>query len=332
MNVLFPYKTLFGDVASRIDRVHIDGEDPPALSIDVDRRAVELRGLERQNWASAGIHMEIAGPASELRTRADAGEDPQAIAVLHCGPTNARRALRLRPSDVDPSLWHGTVEIDRGHWFGRIVVRGFFTATVDGVADRVVGQAPVWTVELDDLPRSPVHGSITVTWVDFSAADVEPAILHHYAQDPWFLMLDPEEPVLFLNKAFDGLEALLGDRRRRDRPERVLHDQTRAAIASQAWVAMFNAAIGAVDSDDDGISHWPTADTWHRSVLEILIPRMFPERDHEDALQEVLELLGQADGSAAIQQRLLPAAAEHVGAPRLLRSGIRLLGTEERQG
>ena len=101
-----------------------------------------------------------------------------------------------------------------------------------------------------------MHGSIAVQWVDF-ANDAERG-LKSFKDDPHHLRLDPDAPVLYLNSGFDGLEALLGDRKRRPRAEQAMHDSTRVNIASDAWQAMFVTALDAVEVDPEtGMPEWP---------------------------------------------------------------------------
>lgn len=328
MKWIYPYRTLFGDVTARIAAVTIDDEHIPSRLIDADRQEVELVDLERAGWTSARISVEVVGPKSELRDLADDGVEPTAVVVLHCGPTNARVAQVLDADEHDPGHWYGTLDLSRGEWFGKIIMRAFLTAEVDGVANRIIGSAPDWTMHLDDLPRPPVHGAITIRWDNFAAPEHFKA-LRQYDGEPAFLHLDPAEPVLYLNRGFDGLEPLLRDRRGRQAGEQALHDQTRATIAAESWAGLFNTALQAIDLEDEE-PDWPTSD-WQRTALELLLDRIYPEKGPEDAFQEVVTLLREADGGVAVQERLLPAISAQASVAKLLRGSINRLGTDIRE-
>jgi hypothetical protein len=183
---------------------------------------------------------------------------------------------------------------------------------------------------LDDVPRPPVRGNIAVKWDDFR----EPKSLHELTQvadQPFFIYLDDDQPVLYLNDSFTGLRALLEDRARRPRDAQVLHDQTRVTVASAAWTAMFEASLAsAAELSELDEAQLPAAE-WQRGVLEIVLARMYEERTLEDALNEAVRLLQQGDGYGTVQSRLAAAVSEQVGGARLLRASInRLDNLEER--
>jgi hypothetical protein len=322
---IYPYRTLFGDTTSRVVAVKVDDEHIPTRLIDADRQEVALVDLERSGWETAHVTVGVVGPKSELRELADDRLEPTAIAVLHCGPTNARVSGVLEADEHDPSHWYGTFDLSRDDWFGKIIVRGFITARVDSVEHRIIGSAPEWILHLDDVPRPPVHGAITIKWENFGAPD-EFKALRRYEAEPAFLHLDPAEPVLYLNRGFDGLEPLLRDRRGRRPGEQALHDQTRATIAAETWAGLFNAALQAIDLDDED-PDWPASD-WQRTALELLLDRMYDEKGPEDALREVVALLREADGGPALQERLLPAVSVQASVAKLLRASITRLGAD----
>lgn len=165
-------------------------------------------------------------------------------------------------------------------------------------------------------------------WVDFANPDEDVRFLRRFSTDPWYLQIDPSEPKLLLNRGFDGLEALLGDRRRRPKVERALHDHARASIAVEVWVALFNAALADANVDElDQSLQWPS-EAWQVAVLNCLLPKMYEEKSREDALVEACSARTSADGAADLQQRLLPAALTQVRLPRLLRNGLRLMSNE----
>lgn len=324
-NWIYPYKTLFGDIALKLDSLHVDGEEVPGGSVDADRREVRLLDLERAEWEAADLRIVLSGPLTELGDWRKSGTTPSAFAVAHCAPSNMRQVVRLEPDPGNASRWEGTLELQRTNWFGRIDLRGALVASVGGIDERVIGTPEPWVIRLDDVPPPPVSGAIKTLWHDFSAPDEELAWLRDYKAEPAFLRLDGEQPVLYLNRGFEGLKALLDRKPRRERGEQALHDQTRASIATEVWSAMFNAAVQAIREEEGEAPDWPE-EAWKRTALEMLLDRIYPDKAPEDALQEIVELRREEGSGGTLQQELLIAVSAHVGGARLLRGAIKQLG------
>jgi hypothetical protein len=319
---LYPYDVLFGDVVIEVRGVRID-DVPVNGRTDPDSRTVDLTGVERVDWERASIEILVTAPASEVANLVD----DTTVAVLECGPSNNRTSFRLEPDFPGSGSWRGEITLEREYWFGVAELRCGVTATVDGVAKRIVGWANPWTVAFDDLPNRPtIGGAIKITWLDFENPG-ERAYLRRHADKYYYISVDPHEPHLFLNKGFGGLDALLGDRPRRGAADRALHDQTRASIADKTWTALFNAALDFVEVDDDGLPQWPDVE-WQRVVLESLLASMYPDESLDDALVNAYVARHTKESGGALQELLAPAASAQARAPRLLRDGIRLLSSE----
>ncbi|WP_353814855.1 hypothetical protein [Agromyces sp. SYSU T00266] len=322
MIALYPYQTLVGDVRLTVDKVVIDGKPLSNNYIDPDLPEIAFRDLDADHWEEAAIEVTVTAPAGELSGH-PGWTDVQAAVQMNCSFTNTRRVLVLAEDAHSPGRWRGTVLLARDEWYGRATMHAMVAATVDGVAHRTLGTSDTWALSFDDLPPSPVHGSIAVQWVDF-ANDTEHG-LRPFKDDAHHLRLDPEAPVLYLNSGFDGLEALLGDRRRRPPAEQAMHDSTRSNIASDAWQAMFVTALDVVEADPEtGMPEWP-AEEWRVVVLRMLLPRIYPHLGPDDALIEAVQARRSGEGSGELLERLLPAAAMQVGTSALLRRGISLL-------
>jgi hypothetical protein len=322
MITIYPYDTLVGDVRISVNRVLIDGKPLSSNYINPDLPEIAFRDLETDRWEEAMIDVTVTAPAGELSSNS-AWENCQAVVQMICSYSNIRRTVALTPDQHTPARWHQTIMLSREEWYGGAAMRALVPATVDGVSHRVIGSSEPWLLSFDDLPPSPVHGSIAVQWVEF-AADSELG-LKPFKDDPHHLRLDPDAPILFLNSGFDGLEALLGDRKRRPRAEQAMHDSTRVNIANGAWQAMFTAALDAVEVDPEtGMPEWPSPE-WRAVVLRTLLPRIYPDLGPDDALIEAVQARRSGDGSGELLERLLPAAAMQVGTAQLLRRGIALL-------
>lgn len=322
MIAIYPYDSLVGDVRLSVNKVTIDGKPLSSNYVNPDIPEIAFRDLETERWDEAMVEVTVTAPAGELAGN-PGWEHPQAVVQMLCPYTNTRRVFVLTPDAHSPARWYGTVTLARQEWYGRATMRALLPATVDGVAHRVIGTGETWQLSFDDLPPSPVHGSIAVQWVDF-ANDHEFG-LKPFKEDPHHLRLDPEAPVLYLNSGFDGLEALLGDRKRRPFAEQAMHDSTRVNIAGDAWQAMFVTALDAVEIDPETqMPEWPAQD-WQVVVLRTLFPRIYPHLGPEDALIEAVQTRRSGEGSGELLERLLPAAARQVGTAPLLRRGISLL-------
>lgn len=323
---IYPYPRLFGDVAVKIDSLQVDDEPVPGARVDADRREVRLLDLERADWAVAELTVVLSGPLTELRELEQSGIEPAAFAVAHCAASNTRQAVELKPDPDNAARWRGTLELQRSNWFGRIDLRGALVATVEGVGDRVIGTPDAWVIRLDDVPPPPVNGAIRTVWHDFLSPDEELSWLLEHKAEPAFLRLDDDQPTLYLNRGFEGLKMLLDLKSKRDGGEQALHDQARASIATEVWTAMFNAAVQAIrHEEEDGAPDWPE-EAWKRTALEMLLDRVYPDKEPEDALQEIAELRRDESSGGALQQMMLIAVSRHVGGARLLRGAISELG------
>ena len=328
MKELFPYDTLIGDVTISVDEVLVDGRQLPARFIDRDTRQVDVRAVEADRWDEAEVRVSVTGPAAELQERTADWSDVDAVAVVECRHSNTRISADLDPDKDVLGRWTGVLRVERTELFGRASLRASVVATVEGTANRLVGPAEAWAFSFDDdLPPSPLTGSIKVQWMNFKEPDEGLDYLKQYDADAFFLRLDPDDPVVYLNRGFEGLEPLLADRRNRRKADKALHDVTRTNIAADVWMGLFNSCIEAAAIDEDtGLPLWPDR-AWQKAVLETLLGRMYPDRSHEEALVEVLEAKNDSDGASAVQERLIPAASFQAQRPKLLRSSISALSS-----
>lgn len=322
MKTLFPYQVLIGDVSAAVEKVTIDGKPLSTAFIIPDFLNVAFAGIETEQWDEAEIHVIVQGP--ELELASESFTDVTVSLQINCRHSNTTVAVPMEPDPQAPARWLASATLERDLWFGSADLSADILATVDGIAHRKIGSSEPWTLSFDDLPASPVNGSITVTWLDFSN-DLEHPYLEQFKLAPFYLRLDPDDPSLFLNRGFEGLEALLVDRRRRPRAEQALHDSTRANIAGDAWSAMFISALDSVEVDPETqLAAFPV-EPWRTVVLKTLLQRIYPDRAPLDALQDAVQARDSGEGSSDFIELLLPAAALQVGIPRLLRNGINLL-------
>jgi hypothetical protein len=328
VKTLYPYDVVVGDIKITIENVVIDGKTLSTDYINPDFRTVAFADLDTDRWDEAVIDIVVTGPEVELRR--DVFSDTAALLQVGCGPSSARLAVSLKRDDRALGRWTGSATLERDNWYGTAQLRATVHAKVDGIANRTIGESQVWTISFDDAPPSPVHGSINVQWLDFSE-DAERPYLKAFRDDTHYVRLDADDPSLYLNRAFDGLEPLLVDRRRRPPGEQALHDSTVGNIASDAWGAMFFSALSSIEiNPETSLPDWPSEE-WRTVVLKAMFARIYPDLGMDDALVAAVEARDAFDSAGELIERVFPAVGRQVGAPRTLRTGMTLLEKDERE-
>lgn len=314
MKRLIPYPVLVGDVVLEVLEARLDDIALPFNMISSEQRVVALHEVERGAWETARISVRLRVPEGELQR--GPWSDVSCFGVLFERKTNVRTFTRLRQETS--GTWTGDLVIHRDRHAGRVQLTGQVVAAVDDVAGRMIGATDeAWTIDLQ--ARTPVRSnSIKTVWADFG--DERNPRLRPFASDPWTIeAVGEEEPVLYLNRGFEGLSAILEDPKTADRAAR---EAIAAQIAQDVWTALFNAALYAVESED-GSPQWPGG--WRESVLRRLLPDVFPDRSPDDALAEVMTRRTDGDGGGDLQTRVLHAAAKQARLPRSLGGFVRAL-------
>ncbi|MBG0814840.1 hypothetical protein [Planomonospora sp. ID82291] len=312
MKRLVPYPILAGDVSLDVREVRLDDVALPFAMVSKQELVVALHAVERDEWESARLSVRLRTP-QDLKT--GPWSNPSCFAVLSERRTNMRTSSRLR--EETPGNWTGEVVLHRDHHRGQVELTAHVVGSVEGIAGRVIGTANErWTVDLQ--ARAPVKKkSIKTVWADFR--DERNPHLHPFREDPWTVEAVGEEPVLYLNMGFEGLDALLKSTRS---AERAARDAIAAQIAADVWAALFNAAVYTAEIED-GRPEWPGG--WHESVLRRMLPDVFPDLSPDDALVEIVNRRHAGDGGGDLQTRLLHAAAKQSRLPRNLGGFIRTL-------
>lgn len=313
MKRLVPYRVLAGQVSLDVHEVRLDDVALPFATISQAQRVVALHTVERSEWDTARLSVRLRTPRHELES--GTWSDVSCFAVLSERKTNVRISTPLR--EESPGLWTGDVVLHHDRHVGQAELTAHVIGTVDGVRGRVIGTADArWTIDLQ--ARIPVRTkSVKTVWADFG--DERNPHLHPFRSDPWTVEAVGEEPVLYLNTGFEGLEALLKSNRTADHAAR---EAIAAQIASDVWTALFNAAVYAVQSED-GHPEWPGG--WQEATLRRLLPDIFPDLSPDDALTEIATRRQTGDGGGDLQTRLLHAVAKQARLPRNLGGFIRTL-------
>jgi hypothetical protein len=334
MKPLFPYKTLFGDLQVAVSDVRVDGVNPGDERVVSVARSIDLAKLDKDKWLQVSLDISVSAPIDEVNSFE--GNGPLSVtAIVHCVATNVRFAFALDRSLRDPAKWRSTIELSRGAFSGPARVRFVLTGNAGGRPNRWLGEAEEWTIHFDEPAIPDFEGTMRVEWVSFK--DSAMPELREFEQEAFYPSFDPARPTLYLNKDFDGLPALLRDKKRTG-PELAIHESTRMGIASEVWGGLFNAALASVieqeesreagDGDDEVA--WPDVD-WQTNVLRSLLNDMYEVRSPEEGLKELREAW-RSHGGAQIQSQLLGAIQMRVGTRNLLARSIKAINLARAEG
>lgn len=320
MKRLVPYPVLAGEISIEVRETRLDDVALPLAMISAAQRVVALHAVERADWATARLSVRVTTPHNE--PTAGPWSEVTCLAVLSERRTNARTFTRLREETV--GSWTGEVVLHRDLHLDRAELTAQLVAAVNGTTGRAIGSTDdSWVIDLKE--RAPVRNkSIKTIWADFG--DERNPRLLPFRGDPWTIEAAGEEPILYLNRGFEGLDALLRSGRTADRPAR---DAIAAQIATDVWTTLFNAAVYAAQLED-GHLEWPGG--WQEATLRRMLPDVFPDRSPEDALIEIVNRRLSGDGGGDLQTRLLHAVGKQARLPRNLGGLIRTVrraGQEE---
>jgi hypothetical protein len=284
-SLLFPYPTMpDAEVTLSIAAARLDGVNRPQL-IKKDDGTVPLYA-DSKPWKKAELDVELTCDPMALRAFEDEHGPVRAVLVADCSPTSIRQPVDLSRSDVDVGRWSGTLELERDNVQDRVYLVTTLSATVAGVANRRVGAAPSWTVYADEPESLRLRGTLQVKWLDFGGTNAPPPA-RDFPKSTHVIAFTGGVPELWLNSGFEGLEALLKDRKDRRSVERGLHDFQRAGIARGAWMALLADALSAVTSDSDDEKTepaWPEKQ-WQTEVLKLILPEVAPGKSERELLK-----------------------------------------------
>ncbi|MFD9303076.1 hypothetical protein ACFWCB_10435 [Streptomyces sp. NPDC060048] len=324
MTAVFPYPTVFGDIALKVVSVSVDGAELPYAMISASDRAVALHQSGRVEWDRARLRVAVTAPNDELL--AGPWSDVTFLAVLSEKATNTRSTTVLARG-ADGTV-QGTVELDRACHVNRATLSVLVVATVAGVPGRLVGaSAQDWVVDLK--ASTPVRQrEIDIVEVDFKEGPHE--WLRPYKESAWIVETAGDIPTVYLNTgAVEGLVEALGGTGG-SAAVRTLRDLTASQIAQDAWTAMFHTAISDLDVDEDGTPLMPTG--WREAVLRVMLPDVLPGRQLTDSLYELTERRTKGHGWAEVQTGVQFAAGRRSRNTRNLTNAVRSVHGEEETG
>lgn len=321
---IFPYRTMTGTISLQLSNGLLDGADWPRTPYVPDRQLVHLHDVDKESWEEAEFEVDVTLPSEELSRFDDDGE-VNVLLTVECSRTLYREVVRLSRSESETNRWSGTLITAKQNFRGAATV----TAIVAGKAldrdDRFVGRSTEWTIQIDEPEIRPMTGTMKVRWMDFEKPEEGLGFLKEYKDHEFFTDMQSEVPTLYLNKseAFDGLPALLDDRRRR-KDERPLHDAERISVARSVWMGLINTAIASIRRDEEGTPDWPM-ETWKRLVLKRFLHRVYPMHGDDELLKEVDQAWKSTERSADLESKLQLAVEDVIGAGKLLRRTLKIL-------
>ncbi|MFE7596461.1 hypothetical protein [Streptomyces sp. NPDC057494] len=314
MNTVHPYPTLVGKIDVGVTRASIDGKPLQLSLISQRERVIAFHGIERADWVEGVIEISVSAPTEELADGPWAGVS--CVAVLTEGATNTRVVSRLHRDRLD-GRWHGEVCLRRTEHVARAALEVRFIGSYGGVDGRIIGGCETpWVV--DFLTRTTTRQSeMAIVEEDFR--DGPQQWLHPFRDTPWLVDTSGDLPTVFLNTSFEGLAELL--KGARGPLEKATASLVAAQIAGEAWSAMFDAALGDLDRDEDGTVQLPGG--WRESVLRLMLPDVVPGLPLADALAEAQSRRQEGNGWAELQPRIQFAASRRAQIPKNLTSAIR---------
>ncbi|WP_438487271.1 hypothetical protein [Streptomyces sp. S186] len=314
MKAIFPYSVLTGDVDLAVDRVFVDNTPRRWDSVSDQEHVIALHEV-KGDWNEIRVKVTVTADGAELT--GGPWNAVACVAVVRNRRTKIRHTFPLQPDGS--GRWTGQVELRRGEHIGRCEIDAWIVAEVGGEYGRLIGRAKdVWHADFEALAPTRQR-SIKMVWKDFT--DEANPDLNDFRDDPWLLDGQADEPVLYLNSAVEGLRAVLD---KAVAPEqKVVREIMASQIAAEAWVAMFNAATYAVETED-GEAQWPGG--WHEDVLRRMLPDMFPDRAPGEALAELVERRTEGEGGGDLQRRLMHTATLQSRKPKAVTNALKTLG------
>ena len=309
-HLLFPYDILDGSPNLVVSNPRLDG----VRNGDLLRRdgVVELHAVEGP-WYRARMHANVRLPEDRLKALA---ADHRVVCTLHCPSTNLRTGVVMEPDPGRPGSYSAEIELERTLLHKRARLEAVVAGTISGIEHRYLARSNSVDVRLEAVQGPEVSGDLDIRWRRFDQAHEGLAALDPALHDQlsWLELDRAEGPRLWLNDHVDWLRRLLDERGGRSKLERAVRDAVFDGIATSATLAMFNAAVAAAyELDQDSEEPWPGE--WREAVLRTLLPLMYPDREPDDAIRQVMD---SADplGVQDVQARA------HAAVARLLRTNV----------
>lgn len=317
---VYPYPRLRAAAAVTVDSASVTAPGAPREPLAASARSVIDRVLalgtaETDDWDAATIKVGATIPDSAVRADTP-WADLRVYALLTEGATNTRLTARLTPAADDPCRWTGELRLARADIADRARLAAQVVATVDGVPGRIVGESEDdWFVDV--TADAPVRDRPFETQRHSFAEG--PYWLRQMKDVPWVVDPSGKLPTVHINTDVEGIEALLDANGRGI--DGAVGELLAAQMASDIWLAVFHAALGDLELDEQESPVFPGG--WRGSVLREMLPDILPDQPLETALRTLHKRRVGAGGWTDIQPRIHYAAARRGGASSTLIQAVR---------
>ncbi len=321
--LLYPYQVLGSIPRLTVSNPRLDGH--PHGDLLPREGLVDLHSIEGP-WIRVRLRASLQLPAERL---AQVTDEHHVVCTVHCPSTNLRYAVVMEPDPGRAGSYSAEVELERLLLHQRARVEAVVAGTVAGIEDRYLARSNPIDVHIASLRIPDISGDLDIAWRHFDKEQeglpALDAALHDQLSS---LELDrPEGPRLWLNSSVTGLRRLLDERLGRPELEAAVRATVFDAIATSATMAMFGASVAAATElvEEDG-PPWPGE--WQEEVLRSLLPLMYPEREVDDALEQVVENQDGAGGKD-VQMRAHGAVARLLKTNTNSKKAIKALEKQE---
>jgi len=307
----FPYQFQQNALTLKVKEVCLDGKSYSHL-VQGDAGAIDLTAFPNWSVADIAVEAEIAPSMSEtVLPKNEQTEKPWRVVVAAVSLMGSARQIgwrqseRLAPSDAAGLHWAGKLEFQRSDLGAAIRLRAFVTRAqpptlpLPGYANEPsmrLAQSEEWVIQID--PRSILPGkSMKVEWANFKTS--LDSRLNKTSDSLYFLGLDQDMPILYLNEDIQDFKAVL------TKPGHIgsaaaIRDTLFRSIAQPIWLTL---ALESATSHWDDESNRPE---WQQSVLQQIAPKVYPDDSAEVAVEKLVADGRDRQGQTLLLQRLIP--------------------------
>lgn len=308
----YPYRTAAEQIRLAIDPADIElgrGSDGSLLAYGDDTEVVNLR-------------LSIAIPDSvfeQVVAPAELADPPLDVRVVYRSIESRKRCVLSVSGD---GIYEGTLSLRRQDWRGAVEMQALLIRTREGDGlpagfASARGALLAWSAPgrvLIDEPHQPPGGQLRVRWEDFASSSSHWRRQH--AGDLFALDTTEDPPVIFLNLGIPQAYPVLQSAGTRG-PKARIRDATYSMIVHQVWSSLLSIALAELaatsvtpgEEDQDPEDRLGQIADWQQGIIRDWSSYLYPDRDPESALQELV-LAADAPGSMTDVMSRLPNAIQ----------------------
>lgn len=307
----FPYQFHQKGLTLKVKDVRLDDKGYSNL-VQGDAGMIDLTAFPNWSTVEVTVEADVADSMSEtVLPKNEQTEKPWRVVVAATSLMGSARQIgwrqseHLTPSDSSGLRWTGKLLFQRGDLGTALRLRAFVTRTqppplpLPGYANESsmrLAQSEEWIIQID--PRSiPPGKSMKVEWANFKTS--QDTRLNKTPDSLYFLDLDQDLPVLYLNEDIQDLKAVL-TKPGHVGPAAAIRDALFRSIAQPVWLTLALVSVTA-QWDEEG-----DRPEWQQSVLQQVAPKVYPEESAEVALEKLVADGRDRQGQTLLLQRLIP--------------------------